>query len=143
MLFATVMYGQNTSYYDVEFGDTTYINDPTATIAGELSLVIAKGDSISGAYEINDQLIYIQVDSNWTASNIAFMIYNPAEDAYQLLTDPLGALVEYVMVVGTTLVIDPHELMGAKKVKFAKITSGSYVTQLSAATRLVIHTIRY
>lgn len=107
------------------------------------NLRIADGDSVTGEYFVTDKLIYLQVDSNWTASNIAILVYNPVEETYEILTDEDGATIEYVIVQGKTTNVLPIQMAGAKHIKFAKMTSGSYVPQSGAASTVIPHSIRY
>ena len=137
LFIVSIGYAQSSSRYTVAYGDTLLPGN------AKDALVIAKGDSVGAEYYINEQLIYLQVDSNWTASNIALMIYNPAELTWELLYDEAGNLIEYTIVQGTTTGVVPIEMAGAKRVKFVKMTAGSYVPQTSAATRIIVHTIRY
>ena len=107
------------------------------------SLQIAVNDSLTGEYIIYEQAILIQVDSNWTASNIGVMVYNPYEEVYELLQDEDGTLLEYTITQGRTTTLVPVDLAGAKKVKFKKMTSGSGVAQSGSASTLIVHSIRY
>ena len=137
LLFVGIGYAQSSSRYNVAYGDTSLPGN------AKDSLIVAVGDSISGQYYINEQLIYLQVDSNWTAANIAIMIYNPLEATWELLYDEAGNLVEYTIVQGTTTGVVPIEMAGAKRVKFVKMTAGSYVAQATNASTIIVHTIRY
>lgn len=130
-LFAFPLQAQDTDYYGS--GRSNYSNN----------LQIAVGDSMTGEYYIFDQLIYLQVDSNWTASNIAVAVYNPYEETYELLYDEEGTLVEYTVVQGKTTGAIPVDMAGAKRVKFVKMTSGAYVLQATTASTIIVHTVRY
>lgn len=128
-LIAGVSFAQNVDYY----GAGNRYSD---------SLQIAVNDSLTGEYIIQDKLMLIQVDSNWTASNIGILIYNPYEETWELLQNDSG-LIEYTITQGRTTTVVPIEVAGAKKVKFKKMTSGSGVTQSGSASTVIIHQIRY
>lgn len=107
------------------------------------SLLIADADSVTGEYRIWDKIFYIQVDSNWTASNLAIEIYNEYEDAWELIQDEDGTLLEVTITQGKSTRMKQVDFAGAKKVRFKKITSGSTVAQSGAASTLIIHSLRY
>ena len=130
MLFATSLFAQNSLEWSVR-----YYGDGNATSS---ALQIADADSISGEYSIPNSPITIAVDSNWTASGIGFLVYNYLEETWELLCDEDGDILEYTIAVGAPIAIPPIRGAALKTVKFAKITSGSYVAQSGAASSLQI-----
>lgn len=107
------------------------------------SLQVTVGDSISGEYYIQDVLVMLAVDSNWTASGVVPLVYNDLEGTYEPLYKSDGStLVEWSVAVGKPVRLDPMETRGLKRVKFAKMTSGSYVTEATAAGNIIVITVR-
>ena len=143
MLFLAIpLLAQNTSDWQVDYATKT---DHRGFISSNSqALTIAVGDSMTSEYRVNGQLIGIGVDSNWTASGIAFMIYNDLEETWELLYDNDGStLIEYSVAISKPVLCTPNEMAGIKRVKFVKMTSGSYVTEASAAGNIIIWSIRY
>lgn len=131
-MLSTIAYSQN--YQDYYGSGLGLYSD---------SLLIADADSITGEYYIFEHAIYVQVDSNWTASNLCVLVYNPYEETYEALQDTDGTLIEYTITQGRTTTLIPADLVGAKRVKFKKVTSGSTVAQSGSASTLIIHSVRY
>ena len=134
-LMSTLSFAQNSSYWAVDYwgsGNNSSSNN----------LVIAVGDSASGVYYINDALVAVMVDSNWTASGIGFMLYNDLEGEYYPVYNDSG-LVEYTIAVGTPLLLNPKDVLGLKKVKFYKVTSGSDVDAATLPNKIQIITRVY
>jgi len=132
LFLGSLVYAQN---YQVDYYGSNY--------AGNSNLAILAGDNVSGAYYPRGQIIYLQVDSNWTASNIGFMVYNPKENTWGLLEED-GVPVEYIIEVNKTTAIVPKHMAGLQhRIKFVKITNGSYITQLTNTTSIIVHTILY
>lgn len=130
LLFAGVSFAQD---YRVDYyGAGNPLSD---------QLIIADGDSLSGEYWATNTPIIIQVDANWTASNIGFMVYNPLTAGWELLQDKDDALLEYDIDEGSATAIIPNEGAALVRFKIAKITSGSYVAQSGAASRIAVHTV--
>jgi hypothetical protein len=128
------------SSWDIDYPGR--LNNYGQTVPNSDSLQIAIGDSISGIYYLYGQLAMIAVDSNWTASGISFLIYNDLEGTWEFLRDTNGTtLIEYAVGIGKVVICDPNKIIGLKKIKFAKTTSGAYVPQSSAIGKLIITTI--
>ena len=100
------------------------------------------GDSASGEYFVNNSLVMIAVDSNWTASNIGFMIYNELEEQFEPL-EKAGVVLEYEVAPNKPVVLLPIDTAGLKRLKFYKVTSESAVAQATTATNLQVTTIRF
>lgn len=133
MLFAATLFAQNSTDWS-----TKYYGDGNASSD---SLQIAVGDSVSGEYSINNVGVVISVDSNWTASNLGFMVYNYLEEVWEPLTEG-GTVIEYTVTVGEATRIAPADMAGLKTVKFYKVTSESAVAQSGSATSLQISSIK-
>lgn len=110
---------------------------------GSKNLLIADSDSVTSEYWLMGQISMLQVDSNWTASNIAFEIWNPYTNDWELLYYKDGTLVEYIIIKGTTLGTVPAEVAGIQRVRFKKVNNGATVTQSGAASSIIVHTILY
>lgn len=135
MLFSFMAFAQNSSEWDTDYwGSGKHL--------GSNDLVIAVGDSASDVYYIQDALIGIMVDSNWTASGIGFMVYNDLEGEYYPAYNADG-LIEYSVTVGTPVMIKPVDAAGLKKVKFYKVTSGSDVDAVTNPNKIQIITRVY
>lgn len=135
MLLGTIAFAQNSNDWDVDYYGalkTSYSNN----------LSIAVGDSCSYGYYLNNNLLAIMVDSNWTASGIGFMIYNDLEGEFYPAYNDSG-IIEYDIAVGTPIMINPLDIAGAKIIKFYKLTSGSRVLQATLPSRLEIITGKY
>jgi len=135
VLLSTITFAQNSSYWDVDYWGS-------GKNSSSNNLVIAVGDSASGVYYIQDALIAVMVDSNWTASGLGFMIYNDLEGEYYPAYNSDG-LIEYSVAVGTPIMIKPVDAAGFKKVKFYKVTSGSDVDAATLANKIQIITRVY
>lgn len=133
LLFVGLSYGQKVTQDFYGANNGTYSD----------SLQIAVGDSATGEYYIFDHAFYIQVDTNWTTSNIAIAIYNPVTQAYELLQDEDKTLIEIGITEGKTTRLKQSDFGGADRVKFIKMTSGSDVDQATHASTLIIHSLRY
>lgn len=137
LLFLSVAtFAQNTSDWGYDYyrsGLTSYSNN----------LIIAVGDSASGEYFIENQLAIIKVDSNWTASNIGFMVYNHLESIWEPLVDDAGDIIEYAVAVGKPVVLTPAQSVGLKNIKFYKVTSGNDVDQATNPGKIEIETVRF
>lgn len=107
------------------------------------SLIILDGDSVSGAYWVINQISIIKVDSNWTDSNIGFMVYNNLEGTWEALRDEAGDIIEYFIDTGEPVVLSPTQSVGLKYIKFFKVTSGSDVEQSGADAKLEVETVRF
>ena len=135
LLSASAILAQNTSEWKVFYygdGENKYSD----------SLQIAVGDSASGEYFVNNSLVMIAVDSNWTASNIGFMIYNELEEQFEPL-EKAGVVLEYEVAPNKPVVLLPIDTAGLKRLKFYKVTSESAVAQATTATNLQVTTIRF
>lgn len=133
LLSASAVFAQNSlQNKDYYYGD----GEDNST-----SLQIAVGDSASPAYYISNSMVMIAVDSNWTASNIGFMIYNYLEAQWEPLTQD-GAVLEYQVAPNAPVVLVPAETGVLKYIKFYKVTSGSDVDQAGSPTSIQITTIR-
>jgi len=135
VLLSTITFAQNSSYWDVDYWGS-------GKNSSSNNLVIAVGDSASGVYYIQDALIAVMVDSNWTASGLGFMIYNDLEGEYYPAYNSDG-LIEYSVAVGTPIMIKPVDAAGFKKVKFYKVTSGSDVDAATKPNKIQIITRVY
>jgi len=135
VLLSTITFAQNSSYWDVDYWGS-------GKNSSSNNLVIAVGDSASGVYYIQDALIAVMVDSNWTASGLGFMIYNDLEGEYYPAYNSDG-LIEYSVAVGTPIMIKPVDAAGFKKVKFYKVTSGSDVDASTLPNKIQIITRVY
>ena len=107
------------------------------------SLTIAVGDSVSPAYWVMNHILTIQTDSNWTASNLGFMVYNELESIWEPLYDEAGALIELPVVANAPLIVKPVVSVNLKWIKFYKVTSGSPVAQATSPTKFKITTSKY
>jgi len=107
------------------------------------SLIITEGENLSGEYYIGGQLAIIKVDSNWTASNIGFMVYNPLEEVWEMLTDESGTVIEIVVATGEPATVPPIVSVGLKRIKFVKVSSGVLVDQITEDTKIAIETARF
>jgi len=135
VLLSTITFAQNSSYWDIDYWGS-------GKNSSSNNLVIAVGDSASGVYYINDALVAVMVDSNWTASGLGFMIYNDLEAEYYPAYNDSG-LVEYTIAVGTPLLLNPKDVLGLKKIKFYKVTSGSDVDAATLPNKIQIITRVY
>lgn len=134
LLAGGTLLAQNTSEYKTYYyGDGEKYSD---------SLRIEATEIASGEYYVNNSLVVIWVDSNWTASNIGFLVYNELESVWEPLSKD-GSTLEYQVGVDSPVVLTPAEVAGIKRVKFLKITSGTVVEQATNATNLQIATIRF
>lgn len=107
------------------------------------NLTIAVGDSASEAYWVFDHILTIQTDSNWTASNLGFLVYNELESIWEPLYDKAGALIELPVVANKPCIVDPVISVNLKWIKFYKVTSGSDVDQATLPTRFKITTSKW
>ena len=137
MLFLAIpLLAQNTSNWQVDYYGAGHMHSD--------ALTIAVGDSATAEYYIDGQLIQIGVDSNWTASGIGFLIYNDLEGTWEQLYDNDGStVIEYSVAIGKPVLCTPAEVAGIKRVRFIKITSGSDVDEATAASKIILWTIRY
>ena len=135
VLLSTITFAQNSSYWDIDYWGS-------GKNSSSNNLVIAVGDSASGVYYIQDALIGVMVDSNWTASGLGFMIYNDLEGEYYPAYNSNG-LIEYSVAVGTPIMIKPTDAAGFKKIKFYKVTNGSDVDAATNPNKIQIITRVY
>lgn len=104
------------------------------------NLTIEVGDSVSGEYWVFTHILTIQTDSNWTASNMGFMVYNELESVWEPLYDENGSLIELPVVANKPIIVRPITSVCLKLIKFYKVTSGNPVAQATLPTRLKITT---
>jgi hypothetical protein len=107
-----------------------------------VNLAIPVGDSTTSEYWTTGDIMILQVDSNWTSSNIGFEIYNPKEETWELLQYYDGETVEYNITVGKGTLCIPKDIVGFRNFRFAKISSGSYVTQTTNPSSVVVHSTK-
>lgn len=107
-------------------------------------LVISVDDSLmANEYIPSDQLIGLQVDSNWTESGMAFKVYNYLENSWDLLYDA-DVLVEYAITPGQAILVDPRvSALLSSGFKVVKMTSGAYVVQADTSTGLIVRTCKF
>ena len=135
LLSASAILAQNSSEYKVFYygdGENKYSD----------SLQFAVGNSATGEYYVNNSMVMIFVDSNWTASNLSFMIYNELEGQWEPLFKD-GSILEYSVAPNEPVILTPAETAGIKRLKFQKSTSGSAVTQATNPSNLQVATIRF
>ncbi len=135
LMLSTFVLAQNKSAWEQDYygAGKQYSNN----------LRIAVGDTTTGEYYSSEQLIMVQVDSNWTASNLGVWVYNPYESAFEPLQDETGALIEITITQGKASVLPPTWFAGVKRIKFSKITSGAYVAQATNPSSIIVTYIRY
>ena len=133
LLFSIQLIAQNSTNYQVD-----YYN---AGNAFSDSLQFAVGDSATAAYYANDVVIHIAVDSNWTASNIGFLIYNYLEAQWEPFYKD-GSILEYEVAPNEPVALVPAEVVGLKYFKLYKVTSGSPVAQATNASNVQLGTVK-
>ena len=135
LLLSAIGFAQNSSEWDKDYygsGKYSYSNN----------LTIAVGDSISGAYYVNNTLFAVIVDSNWTTSGLGFMVYNELESEWYPVQNSSG-IVEYAVTIGMPVLINQNDAMALKYIKFYKVTSGTDVEEATTASKIEIFTGKY
>jgi len=108
-------------------------------------LTIAVNDSTTGVYYIVNNLIAIQVDSNWTASGVGFEVWNALESRWDLVTKDDGTTYILPVAIGKAVPVDPTIGAAIKEVRFAKLdtSTGAYVKEATAAGKLIVTSRKY
>lgn len=137
-LIITLMLLTSTAFSQNDNWDYDYYG--SGRTSNSNSLTIAVGDSASAAYWVFGHILTIQTDSNWTASNLGFLVYNELESVWEPLYDEAGSLIELPVVKNKPIIVKPVVSVNLKWIKFYKVTSGNDVDQATLPTKFKITT---